>query len=338
MAAAVVSGADLPFEQPLPSQDGADCDGHAGPAGAARAASSLERRALELAAQLRDGERQLAIARREAAAARAARGIAAQTAPAARRASRNAAARLEEAQAALRKQEEVRQRREQECRGLRRTVARLRQKIGSTKEEAAHGRGVVAEAGDAEDALIVEEQSLEQAISSMEGVQRALERRIAAEKERRLRLKVSADAKFQRVEERLQALRAKVRQHEAELAVWEKRAAEQEANAADARTERRRWREAADRAGATERWQQEERQAMYSELVEARRSQMQLQSTLEATLEHLDFRVKAEAEAQRQWRLRHLEQVDARANARRSLEEEIVVADASDSVHCAGAA
>merc|ERR1719171_1720427 len=84
-----------------------------------------------------------------------------------------------------------------------------------------------AEAAQAEDASRVEEASLRRNLPCMADVQQSLVDRVAAEREKRLRLKSAARAKLRKVEESHGGLRQALGSHDREVERWQAKFNEQ---------------------------------------------------------------------------------------------------------------
>eukprot|EP00747_Dinoflagellata_sp_TGD_P168052 gnl/TRDRNA2_/TRDRNA2_193612_c0_seq1.p1 gnl/TRDRNA2_/TRDRNA2_193612_c0~~gnl/TRDRNA2_/TRDRNA2_193612_c0_seq1.p1 ORF type:complete len:330 (+),score=86.81 gnl/TRDRNA2_/TRDRNA2_193612_c0_seq1:36-1025(+) len=293
-------------------------------------ANSLESQLLDLTQQAQSGARRLQVAQREAAEAKKEREEAAAKLPAAKRAKNAMLASVADTDAALRNEVGENVRRARDNKGLQRTLNTLQKRLGRADVEVAEQKESVARCADLEDASEIEERSLQRNLGSMSGgVRRALERRTGAEREKRLELEAEVKAKLERVERAQEPLRDLVKAHEKELELLSSELAAQEARTRDVKLELAKWREKAKAATLLVQEQQQARKSMQQELIQMQHSHDQLQADYQATVAELAARSQYEATVQKQWRMKHIQELDARIDARRRVDKDITIFDES---------
>merc|ERR1719336_3795239 len=132
-----------------------------------------------------------------------------------RREQRLAAGSLAEVQGAVESAEAACAARESDNRGLRRTLERIQARLGDAKEVDTC-KPLAVQVQDHQDALEVEERTLQESIASIREVGGTLRKRLALEREKRLKLKASCRAKLERLGESQAALRDTVSRKQGE--------------------------------------------------------------------------------------------------------------------------
>lgn len=302
-------------------------------------AGQLERRVVELEhrlRQLRDGRHSVQAAREEAAAACAARQANAAALLPLRRDRLQAAARLREIQAQIASERRKAAECQKDCKGLQRTADRLYRELNFEEQKVSVATGVAVNnairtaegRASLEEAMDVEEVSLRQAVGSMATVRERLEQRLAVERAKTSELEAAVSAKLKKGEDELEGLRQRCKLQDEELEVWKGRFLEEEAIRTSAQQTVAALREDFVRAGDEVAEQKEARRLMQQELQEVQRAHEQLRRTLQAARYTLEKETKERSEAQKLWRLQHLERVDAKAQRRQRLDQDIVIAEA----------
>jgi len=291
-------------------------------------ADRLEQQIAQLSANVQGNERHLVVARRQATEARSRKVEAADSIPRACRAGREMENRHTAMVAALKAERETCASRKKDNVGLRRSLQRLRERLGYTDLCAGDIEEELRLEAELEEAARVEENTLLATIDGMSDVQKRLTDRVATEHEKRRHFRVAARAKLERVEKSQSGLMEQVTEHEVVVGEIKERLHEQEARTRAAEQELAFCREAARRAGMSVEQQQEAKRAMHSELLGVQRTHESLRADLEATLEKLEYVSEIESKAQQKWRLQHMDRLDSRINAQRELDKDVVVAEA----------
>eukprot|EP00931_Biecheleriopsis_adriatica_P068708 TRINITY_DN4261_c0_g2_i1.p1 TRINITY_DN4261_c0_g2~~TRINITY_DN4261_c0_g2_i1.p1 ORF type:complete len:321 (-),score=115.27 TRINITY_DN4261_c0_g2_i1:37-999(-) len=293
-----------------------------------RACRLLEERAAELRCRLSETSRQqeLKAARQQAASARAWREQAAAEYPPAQRARKLAQSKLGPSQTELRAVLERCERQEKDNEGLRRTLQRLQEQLTHARAEVSKCKEEAAKAEQDEATLWHEDEVLQQSVDTMADVRKCLEERREEERQKRLELKAAFRAKIQSVEEEQTKLKQRCQEQAAEFEAWQVRVAEQQEQTNAAVAELESCRAAADEAGREAQQVLLAKQHTHAEFMQVQKAHRQLNDSLKEARQRLQRRLKEDAEVQSLWRLEHLNQVDARAQARRSLDREILIA------------
>mmetsp|Transcript_131981 Transcript_131981/g.240028 ORF Transcript_131981/g.240028 Transcript_131981/m.240028 type:complete len:311 (-) Transcript_131981:97-1029(-) len=291
-------------------------------------ASRLERHTVTLSAKVREGERQMASAQQEAMEIRSRKEQAAANLPRHGRTRRLLEERLAEAEAALREELDNGLKRARDNKGLRRSLHLAQKRTGRVAVQVEELEEALAEEADLEDIAGEEGEQLRHAIHGMEDVQYFLAQRVAFQREKRLRLKALARSKLEKVEQGQSGLRSQVADFESEVEQWRQRLAEQEVRTATVKMEVVKCEEAAARASAYARAELESKRDMHRQLLDVQRAHEKLRTDLEATLKRLEEMNAEEAQAQQHWRSHHMAALDARIDARRQLDQDIIVAEA----------
>lgn len=291
----------------------------------------LEREVLTLTRRLAVMQCRLDATKNEAAEASGRVGQAARAPRQAARANREAGRKLAEARAELR--EALARRAANVCdnKGLRRSVHALQARIAGMGVKLRHHEETVARAAGCQDAALAEEASLRCHVGTMDDLRVALERRLADERDARLRLKAAARLKLERVAANDAPLREQLRQHELDLERWRAQLAEQEARTRAAIADLAQAREEAERAAAEAAERLEARLSLRREHTEARRAHDALQGDLETAAARSGELAQHAAAGQRRWRAQHIAHLDARLGERSRLDKEIVIADETGS-------
>eukprot|EP00927_Polykrikos_kofoidii_P073251 TRINITY_DN69307_c0_g1_i1.p1 TRINITY_DN69307_c0_g1~~TRINITY_DN69307_c0_g1_i1.p1 ORF type:complete len:358 (-),score=64.11 TRINITY_DN69307_c0_g1_i1:98-1030(-) len=286
----------------------------------------LEQSIADLTMELQPGNVRLRKLRLEAKKAREHRDSVATKALEAQRGCRIARSLLADAEARVRVERSRRERHEGDNKGLVQTLRRLQARVQSARETSSYCREAVAKEEDAWEGTRVEEESLESAISGMDGPRRALEVRVAAQRARSLQLQASAKAKFQRIEQATSELQRHVDAHEQEVAELTAEAETREIHAQQARNLLQVEREAALRSISHVQELDEARREMHRELVQVRQNHEKLRGERDSALSQLGEMNNRKTEDQREWRMRHLERLDTFLDARRRADKDIVIA------------
>lgn len=278
----------------------------------------LEQQVSELVEELQRGEQELAVLRRDAANRRSGREAAEQGLPLAQRSKRLAAERQKEVGERLRNEHEAREKLLKDTQGLRRTVERLEQRRQDAEAVAELEKADEEESNAAKQTLDIEEESLRLSLASMVEMEPMLERRVAAEREQRLRLKAAVRSKFQRIGDKHEDLLRQLGEHEIAMEQWRQKIQEQEARAASltavlhrSRVEHRRARHQRQNDKSDKDW-------LRHELNDATRKHDQLLQELESTRLQIAEWKRRQADVQKEQCLRRIAKVDARTNARRA--------------------
>jgi len=243
-------------------------------------ANCLERQISQLSSKAKENSRHLAVARRQAAEAKSRKAKAAERIPKLNRAKKEIRNESVSMAAALSAERENCLRRAKDNRGLSRSLARLRQKLG---DAALHTDGIeeaMKLEAECEEVARIEEDTLKQTIEGMDGIQERLKKQVAAEHEKRSQLKAAARAKLERVEKSHAGLKEKLDEHEAAVAEMKERLAKQEEHTSAAQNELMLSREAFRQAALRVEQQQEARLAMHAELLAVQRAHEKLRTDL----------------------------------------------------------
>lgn len=291
-------------------------------------AEELGSQANRLATELESGRARLAHWRQEASVAQAACQSAAELLPPARSVRRTALKRLSDTKAAWAAEKEACTRLEKDCEGLLRSGFRVHERLTEAEQTVA----LYAETD--QEASRIEVKSLYEAIESLSEVHAKLQDSLAAQRAKYASMKEVLEGKLSEDEEHLNELKLRLVPLEQEEQLWRARVAEEEAAAHEALGLAAEAHAEAMRAGKRIAEERDKRSALAGNLHEARKNNQELRRKAEASKRRLAVVSETLAEAQRNWRLRHLEQVDARSLNRRAADKNIVISEPK-SVACA---
>lgn len=290
-------------------------------------ASILERQIAQLSTRVQNNDRHLHAARRQAAEAKARKVQAADSVPKISRSRREAESRSSEMASALQVERENGKKRSKDNQGLHRSLLRLHTQLGDTTSQTENNEQVMMRETQMEEKARVEEETLRQSIEGMKVVEQRLAKQVEKEREKRLQLKEAARLKLERVEVHQAGLREQLDKPEAEVSEMRERLSKQEDRTREAQHALSQSREVARGAALIVEQQKEARRAMHAELLGVQQAHEEVRTDLETTLAKLDEVSEQEAKAQQSWRLQHIERLDARIQAKRSLDRDIVVAE-----------
>lgn len=293
-------------------------------------AAKLEGDLHGLEAQVSDGAARLKRARAETAEANESRERVAARLPEVSRRAKQVRERFEATERELIQELERHRKHERDNEGLWRTLVRLQDRVQTVAEHASQCHGEAEEEQDLLEVARVEEESLRRTIEGLQKTQQAdLEQRLALAREKRKLIEASAIAKLQRAAAREEHIVGKASGHQSELDALQDQADEAKERAQVAWEDCLHWREAAERARAYVDDQFEARREMHRELVDLQTSHAKVKKDLEHIYLQLGEIKEIEGAAQKEWRLKHLERVDARAEKHRALNQEFVIAEVS---------
>lgn len=286
----------------------------------------LEREVLSLTRRVAVMQRRVDASRAEAAEASGRVRQAAQAPPYAARAHREADQRWTEASAELQEALATRAAHIRDNKGLRRTLHALQARLAGLGVDVEQREGQAARAAGCQDAALAEEASLRCHVGSMDDLQVTLARRLAGERDARLKLKAAARLKLERVAAADAPLRDRLREHELDLERWQAQLTEQEARTRAAQADVKLAREEAEHAATEAAERRAARLRLRREHAEARRAHDVLQGELEAAEARSGELAQQASVGQRHWRAQHLTHLDTRLGERRRLDREILVA------------
>mmetsp|Transcript_14958 Transcript_14958/g.32883 ORF Transcript_14958/g.32883 Transcript_14958/m.32883 type:complete len:335 (+) Transcript_14958:90-1094(+) len=268
----------------------------------------------------------LLIARREASDASAALEVTAGGLPAVKRECRLRRVLLAEVEHSLVEELEGRQRRERDNQGLHRTLTELQRRFSHALERARREAAATAEAKSASDAAHIETDCLKRTICGLEEGRQLLVDRVARERDKRLRLKAAARMKLSELEATGASICIELKEKEAQLAEAQSLVDQQQAQTEIALKELARCRDMANHAAAAAAQREEAAKDMHGELLHMQRAHAVLQKDFDETMLELNEKLHRESKAQRQWRLQHMEALDARLKTRKQLDQDVIVA------------
>lgn len=289
----------------------------------------LERRIVDLVAEIEDNTRRVKLAKQDASSARAEKEQAAVKLPIGQRAKRVALEKVSRTEKELHVQETNIKEGCQTNKGLQRSLLSLQARLHNLQngvilmqEEAAQ---VVCE----EDTSQITKESLLKSIADMEALNLKLTRRLEAEREKRLKLKAAVRAEFGKFDANHRTVEEHVSIHETNLDVWKANLAVQDARKQEAARELAEMRERASIVDARVGEHRELRMQMHRELMEMQRVHERLRSDLDHVLQDLEKISQCQAESRKRFCSNHLEAIDARIerSGKREWDQEIPLYD-----------
>lgn len=272
------------------------------------------------------GREALRVARHQAAEAASLRDQHARELAVAQRERRIAAQTLSEVQAAIAAAEAERSAKESDCRGLRRTLERIHSKLGGAVQETDQSRPPQMQIQDDFEIYEIEERALLQNIASVQEVGNTFRRRLQAEREKRLRLKASARAKLERVEESNAQLRRSVQKREQEVEALKAQVCGQQKALQAALEEQRQCEEDLTASKWRHQERYNEKRQLQLEVLNLEQQHEQMRKEHTSMLDSIQLKAEKRREARRGWNLQHLARVDARTERHRSFDQDFMVA------------
>lgn len=225
------------------------------------------------------------------------------------------------------------------CRSLGKTQLRLGHALNETQFQMEKVEGI----GEENDVITKRNESLKKSIDSMSDVQEALAQQVAAEREKRYKLKDAVRAKLAKVEAEQEGWKSKIGKHDELLKKKDEKVKEVQDQLRQAEVRASQLAEHAQRCETAAEERILEKEEMHRQLRELQRIHEKMRSDFHEMQEKLWKLEQRRMEEQRTWRLEHLENVDRRISKKRSLdfEEPVAVREnrqgAGDRVGYAGA-
>lgn len=272
------------------------------------------------------GRERLRFARREVTEAAALRDEFASTLTLAQRERRLAASSLKDVEDALAEAEAQRAARERDCRGLRRTLERIQARLGEAAVEFDQVKPYIVKVKETAENLDVEERNLTEQVENITEVAQTLRKRVAQERETRLKLKASARAKLEREEEANKVLMRQKEGKQAELDGLKQQVENQRKATQAAQAEMQKTRQELQQAQAQQTGRSGAIRALQLEVLQLEQEHHKMREELATMIATFEARVQKREDARRAWNLNHLAKVDARLERHREVDQEVLVA------------
>lgn len=297
---------------------------HEGPKGYVEAHEDLQRLLADLAVEHSKSSARLRVSRSQAAEARQLRDAAAGELPHANRQREKVEKEVQTVAAALLVEQQRHTEQQHSLKGLRRTLTRLQGLLVDAaaqvkcQGQAAKNSALVKEAAQLEIA------TTSASIGGLREDQEELQRQLTAQRAKNSALQAAARGKLYRVESTLAALRAPMATSlkEAADALAAEKALLQAAHEKHLLMQR-----ALQEAGETAERKRSELDELQKELVQVQTTSTEVFNSLEEVKQKLAALLQQDAEVQKQWRQRHMDKMDSKAEELRMRDKEIVVCE-----------